>query len=83
MLDSAPKCMAIAEEANDQSVHRDRFREAHGATDETLEACPPLDMFPLDGLRRLLPNVRLLWGNLPLVGPPAIGVKAPDATRLS
>jgi hypothetical protein len=43
VLDSAPKCIAIDEEANDQIVHRDRFREANSATYETLDACAQLD----------------------------------------
>jgi hypothetical protein len=54
VLDSAPKFIAIDEEANDQIVHRDRFREANSATYETLDACAQLDMFTLDGLRMLL-----------------------------
>jgi hypothetical protein len=56
---------------------------ANGATDETLDACPQIDRFTLDSLHMLLPNVMRLWGEMPLVGPPAIGVKARDAQRLS
>jgi hypothetical protein len=69
MCDSAPKFLALDEEANDQIVHRGRCREAHGATDEAREACPQSDMFTRDCLRMLLPNMMLLGGNMPLVGP--------------
>src|SRR6266516_5533745 len=68
VLDSDPKFIAIDEEANDQIVHRDRFGEANGATYETLDAGPQIDMFTFDCLRMLFPNVMLLWGNMPLVG---------------
>jgi hypothetical protein len=48
VFDSAPKFLALDEEANDQIVHRGRCREAHSATDEARDACPQSDMFIRD-----------------------------------
>jgi hypothetical protein len=39
-------------------------------------------MFALDSLHVLFPDFVLLWGNMPLVGSPPVGVKTCDAKRL-
>ena len=82
MLGCDPKLVAIDEEANHQIVHRRRFGKANRATHETLDPGPQIDVFALDFLCILLANVMLLWVDMPLVGPPPIGVKPRDTKRL-
>jgi hypothetical protein len=80
-LESDSKLVPIDKEANHQIVHRGRFGKAQCAPDEPLDPGPQVDVFALDFLRVLLAYVMLLWGDVPLVRAPPIGVKAGDAKR--
>ena len=82
MSEGSPKLIAIDEEADHQIVHGRRFGKANRATYEPLDPGPQIDVFALDRLRVLFADDVLLRGDMPLVGPPAIGVKARDPKRL-
>ena len=82
MSDEEPKLIAIDEEANHQIVHGDRFRKANGTTYKPFHPGPQIDVLAFDFLRILLPNMMLLWGDMPLVRPPSIGVKPCDTKWL-
>jgi hypothetical protein len=73
--DDHPKLVAIDKEADHQIVHGRRFGKANGATHEPLDAGAQIDVFALDFLRVLLAHLMLLGIEVPLVGPPAVGVK--------
>src|SRR3989442_10796830 len=75
------RCRCRDKEANHQIVHRCRFGKATGAPDEPRDPGPQVDVFALDFLRVLLAYVMLLWGDVPLIRAPPIGVKAGDAKR--
>ena len=83
MSDEEPKLIAIDEETNHQIVHGDRFGKANGATYKPFNPGPQIDVFAFDFLRILLPHRVLLWGDMPLVRPPSIGVKPCDTKRFS
>src|SRR4030095_2507735 len=78
-LESDSKLVPIDKEANHQIVHRGRFGKANGAPNEPLDPSPQVDVFALDFLRVLLAYVMLLWGDVPLIRAPPIGIKAGDA----
>jgi len=59
----------------------DHCGKTDGAPDEPLDPGPQIDVFALDFLRVLLAYVMLLWGDVPLIRAPSIGVKAGDAKR--
>jgi hypothetical protein len=63
-------------------MHRRRFGEANRAADKPLDPGPQIDVFTLDSLSILLAHVMLRGIEMPLVGPPPIGVKARDAKWL-
>src|SRR4051794_9013678 len=71
--------VAIDEESNDEIMHALRLGEAQRAADEPLDPGPQIDVFALDLLRVLLAHLMLLGSEMPLVGPPAVGVKLRDA----
>ena len=54
---------------------RCRFGKANRATYEPLDPGPQIDVFALDGLRVLFTDDVLLGDDMPLVRPPAIGVR--------
>ena len=58
-----------------------RLGEAQRAAYEPLDPGPQIDVVALDFLRVLLAHLMLLGIEMPLVGPPAIGVKLRDAKR--
>ena len=60
-------------------MHGLRLGETNRATHESLDPRPQIDVFALDFLRVLLPHLMLLSIEMPLVGPPAVGVKLRDA----
>ena len=74
--------VTIDEESNHEIVHALRLGEAQRTTDEPLDPGPQIDGFALDFLRVLLAHLMLLSLQMPLVGPPAVGVKFCDAKRL-
>ena len=78
MSDEEPKLIAIDEEANHQIVHGDRFGKTYGAAHQPFDPGPQVDVLAFDFLRIRLANVMLLWGDMPLVRPPSIGVKPCD-----
>jgi hypothetical protein len=80
-LESDSKLVPIDKEAQHQIVHSCRFGKANGAPDEPLDPSPQVDVFAFDFLRVLLAHVMLLWGDVPLVRAPPIGVKAGDTKR--
>ena len=82
MLEGSPKLIAIDEEADHQIVHGCRLGKANRATYEPLDPSPQINVFALDGLRVLCTDDVLLRGEMPLVRPPTISVKARDTKRL-
>ena len=82
VLDGYPKLVAIDEEADHQIVHRRCFGKTNRTTYETLDSCPQIDVVTLDFLCILLPNLMLLWVNVPLVRSPSVGVKSRDPKGL-
>jgi len=58
-----------------------RLGEAQRATHEPLDPRPQMHVFALDFLGVLLAYLVLLGIEMPLVGPPAVGVKTGDAKR--
>ena len=75
------KFVAIDEESNHEIVHALCLGEADRAAYEPLDPGPQIDMFALDFLCVLLAHLMLLGIEMPLVGPPAVGVKLRDAKR--
>jgi hypothetical protein len=73
--------VAIDEEANHEIVHAFRLGEAQRAADEPLDPGPQIAMFALDFLRVLLAHLMLFGHEMPLIGPPAVGVKLRDAKQ--
>ena len=73
--------VSIDEEPYHEIVHALRLGEAQRAADEPLDPRPQIDMFALDLLRVLFSHLMLLGSEMPLVGPPAVGVKLCDAER--
>ena len=73
--------VSIDEQSNHEIVHALRLGEAQRAADEPLDPGPQIDVFALDFLRVLLAHLMLLGIEMPLVGPPAVGVKLRDAKR--
>ena len=82
MSDEEPKCIAIDEETDHHIVHRCRFGKTCCATDKALDSGLQSDVLALNFLRLLLANGVLLWGDVPLVRPPAIRIynRAKDLT---
>src|SRR6266568_9446884 len=62
-------------------VHALRLGEAQRAAHEPFNPSPQIDVFALDFLRVLLAHLMLLSLQMPLVGPPAVGVKLRDTKR--
>ena len=63
-------------------MHALRLGEAQRAADEPFNPRPQIDVFALDFLRVLLAYVRLLGIEMPLIGPPSVGVILCDAKGL-
>ena len=78
MSECKPKLVAIDEEPNHQIVHGRRFRKTNGATHQTFDASPEVDVLAFDLLRVLFANRMLFGGEMPLVGAPSIRVKSCD-----
>ena len=76
-----PEFVLIDEEPNHEIVHALRLGEAQRTADEPLNPRPQIDVFALDFLRVLLAYLMLLSIQMPLVGPPAVGVKLRDTKR--
>src|SRR5205085_11939027 len=70
-----PEFVSIDEEPNHEIVHALRLGEAQRTADEPLHPRPQIKVFALDFLRVLLAHLMLLSLQMPLVGPPAVGVK--------
>ena len=62
-------------------MHALRLGEAQRAADEALDPGPQIDMFALNFLGVFLTDLMLLGIEMPLIGPPTIGVKLCDAKR--
>src|SRR5262249_42801098 len=77
----APEFVAIDEQPYDEIMPGFRLREAQRPTDSPVDAGPAMDVCALDFLGVLLPHLRLLGREMPLVGSPAVGVKPRDAQR--
>src|SRR6266571_8426598 len=76
-----PEFVSIDEEPDHEIVHALRLGEAQRAADEPLNPSPQIEVFALDFLRVLLAHLMLLSLQMPLVGPPAVGVKLRDTKR--
>ena len=81
LSNGSSKFIPIDEQPNHQIVHAFRLGKAQRATNQPLDPGPEIDVLALDFLRVLLAYVMLLWGDVPLVRAPPIGVKAGDAKR--
>jgi hypothetical protein len=55
-------------------MHAFRLGKAQRATNQPLDPGPEIDVFALDFLRVLLAYVMLLDIDMPLIGPPSVGV---------
>jgi hypothetical protein len=82
LSDGSSKLIPIDEQPNYQIVHLFRLGKAKGATHESLNPGPEIDVLALDFLRSLLAHVVLLGIDMPLVGSPAVRVKLRDAKGL-
>src|SRR5215467_13202459 len=80
--DGSSKLIPIDEQPNHQIVHLFRLGKAQGATHKPLHPGPEIDGLALDFLRVLLTYVMLLWVDMPLIGPPSVGVILGDAKGL-
>src|SRR5262249_23536106 len=82
LSDGPSKFIPIDEEPNHQIVHAFRLGKAQRATHQPLDPGPEIDVLALDFLCVLLAYVMLLGSEMPLVGPPAVGVILGDAKGL-
>src|SRR5712691_8007912 len=82
MLDCDPKVVAIDEETNHQIVHRRRLGKVNRAAHKPFNPCPSSDMLAFNFLRLLFAHFVFLWVDMPLVGPPPIGIKPRHPKRL-
>jgi hypothetical protein len=82
MLHSAPTLLPVDKESDDQIVHRLGLRKADRPTHQPLDPRPQVEVLACNLLRVLCADGVLRGGDMPLIDPPAIGVKAGDATRL-
>ena len=82
LSDGSSKFIPIDEQPNHQIVHAFRLGKAQRATHQPLDPGPEIDVFALDFLRVLLAYVMLLDSDMPLIGPPAVGVILGDAKGL-
>ena len=82
LSDGSSKFIPIDEQPNHQIVHLFRLGKAQGATNQPLDPGPEIDVLALDFLCVLLPHLMLLDIDMPLVGPPAVGVIPRDAKGL-
>jgi hypothetical protein len=82
LSDGSSKLIPIDEQPNHQIVHLFRLGKAKGATHESLNPGPEIDVLALDFLRILLAHVVLLGIDMPLVGSPSVRVKLRDAKGL-
>jgi len=62
-------------------MHMFCLRKANSAAHQALDPRPQVDVLALDPLRVLFADGVLLWGDMPLLGPPPIGVEVGDAKR--
>jgi len=81
LSEGSSKLIPIHEEPNHQIVHLFRLGKAQRPTHSPLDTGPEIDVLTLDFLCVLLPHVMLLGLEMPLVGPPAVGVILCDAKR--
>src|SRR5438094_7588014 len=82
LSDGSSKFIPIDEQPNHQIVHTFRLGKAQRATNQPLDPGPEIDVFALDFLRVLLAYVMLLDIDMPLIGPPSVGVILCDAKGL-
>ena len=82
LSDGSSKFIPIDEQPNHQIVHAFRLGKAQRATNQPLDPGPEIDVLALDFLRVLLAYVMLLGIEMPLIGPPAVGVILGDAKGL-
>ena len=82
MSEGSSKFIAIDEETDHEIVHGCGFGKANRAAYEPLDPGPQIDVFALDGLHVLFTDDVPLRDDMPLIRPPAIGVKARDPKRL-
>ena len=82
LSDGSSKCIQLEEQPNHQIVHAFRLGKAQRATNQPLDPSPEIDVLALDFLRVLLAYAMRLGSEMPLVGPPAVGVILGDAKGL-
>jgi hypothetical protein len=82
LSDGSSKFIPIDEQPNHQIVHAFRLGKAQRATNQPLDPGPEIDVFALDCLRVLLTYMMLLDIDMPLIGPPSVGVILGDAKGL-
>ena len=82
LSDGSSKFIPIDEQPDHQIVHAFRLGKAQRATNQPLDPGPQIDVLALDFLRVLLAYVMLLGSEMPLIGPPAVGIILGDAKGL-
>src|SRR6266851_1826336 len=82
LSDGSSKFIPIDEQPNHQIVHAFRLGKAQRATHQPLDPGPEIDVLALDFLRVLLAYVMLRDIDMPLIGPPSVGVILRDAKGL-
>ena len=82
LSDGSSKLIPIDEQPYHQIVHAFRLGKANGATHEPLHPGPEIDVLALDFLRVLLAYLMLLGIDMPLIGPPSVGIILGDAKGL-
>jgi hypothetical protein len=82
LSNGSSKFIPIDEQPNHQIVHAFRLGKANCATNQPLDPRPGIDVLALDFLRVLLAYVMLLDIDMPLIGPPSVGVILCDAKGL-
>ena len=80
-LKRSSEFITIDEQSKHEIVHVFRLGEAQRATHEPLDPRPQINVFALDFLCVLLAYLMLLGIEMPLVSPPAVGIKTGDAKR--
>ena len=76
MLDEPPELIPVDKQSDDQIVHAFSLRKANRPAHQPLDPRPQINVFALDLLCVCLSHCVPLCLYMPLVGTPAVGVKA-------
>ena len=79
--DEPPKLVPIDEQSNHEIVHALRLGKTNRATHQPFDPRAQVDVLTLDFLRVFLPHVMGLCIEMPLIGPPPVGVELRNPKR--